>query len=70
MSIENNNEGYIVKCLRKKHLGLGIFVWQEPEDVSLVFINDIMCILPEPTPTRRGEIAFKYDFSNKKYFIK
>lgn len=69
MGIENNVE-YVVKFLRKKDLNLGIFVWQEPEDVSLVMLNDIVCILPEPTPTRRSEIAFKYNFVSKNYFVR
>ncbi|KAL4711611.1 hypothetical protein ACJJTC_003628 [Scirpophaga incertulas] len=56
---------YTVKFLRKKYLSVdsGTFVWQEPEDVSLVTFNDIAFVLPEPTPTRRGELVFDYDFS-------
>lgn len=70
MSTENYNQVFVVNFLRKKCLESGLFVWQEPEDVSLTMINDIVCILPEPTPTRRGELVFQFDFGKTKYFVK
>lgn len=61
MSIEIDQEEYIVKFLKKKNLELGIFVWHEPEDISLIAADDIVSFLPEPTPTLRGELVFNID---------
>lgn len=40
-----------------------MFVLQEPEDISVVEENEIVCLLP----TRRGNLIFKFDFIDKKY---
>lgn len=60
--IEMNKEEdeYVVKYLRKSGLH---FAWPEKEDISLVGRNDIIAILPEPAPGRRGgKVIFKIKF--------
>lgn len=52
------SSSYVVKFLRVKNLESGVFVWQEPEDVSLVLPDDIVVVMPEPTHLRDEVISF------------
>lgn len=62
----DNNKDCMVKFLRKlksktEHYK---FVWPTINDVGMVFEQDIMVILPEPSKGRRGELLFPVDFSS------
>lgn len=50
---------FTVKFLRKCGL---FFQWPEKEDISTVDKDDIVIVLPEPAPGRRGQVIFKLQF--------
>lgn len=62
----HKKEPFLTKFTRKKYHsimnGETVFIWKEPDDLASLNAEDIVCIIPEPTPSRRGELIFKFDF--------
>lgn len=48
--------GPVVRFIRKK--GDNMFYWPEKEDCSVIPKEDVLKMVPEPTPGRRGELIF------------
>lgn len=63
--INFESDGLAVKFTRKKTSSLesATFIWKEPEDISIIDLKDIECIIPEPTPSRRSELIFRYNLN-------
>lgn len=54
-----------IKYLRKKDHTSSAFIWPEIDDVEYFYTDeDILAVLPQPTPGRRGEIIFLVSFAS------
>lgn len=58
----DNDEKPVVKFLRRKRK-TELFYYPQVDDISSIYDEDIITLLPNPILSRRGEIKFLFDFS-------
>lgn len=68
---DDGDEPLYAKFTRKRYHnvinGTTVFIWKEPDDFCALNADNIIRVLPEPTPSRRGELIFDLDFSGLEY---
>lgn len=57
--VKSGDGDFTVKFVRKTS---NYFQWPEQQDISVVDKEDIITVLPEPSPGRRGQVIFKIKF--------
>lgn len=66
IEINSDERKPIVQFLRAKTSSSDVspeFIYPTVEDISQIYTQDIICILPKPTTGRRGQLTFNFIFS-------